>query len=212
MPKATRASQSQGQYRASPIAIPNNSTNLHLISSHHPRQNQQHYYPTIATAMQANLGPQSMSHMHASAHSLPSFTTNPSLPQSSQAQYLPQSSLSQPSSLPMSSRPSSGAWTPADDMTLMQSRAAGQNWAQIQAGFFPNKTANACRKRHERLMDKRNSDDWDAVKLETLGKEYMAMRREIWSGLAERTGEKWAVVEAKVRFISPVLFGCVSSA
>lgn len=61
-------------------------------------------------------------------------------------------------------------------------------------------------------MDKRNSDDWDAVKLETLGKEYMAMRREIWSGLAERTGEKWAVVEAKVRFISPVLFGCVSSA
>lgn len=55
-------------------------------------------------------------------------------------------------------------------------------------------------------MDKRNIDDWDAVKLEQLGREYMAMRREIWSGLAERCGEKWAVVEAKVCLLSPYSF------
>ncbi len=47
-------------------------------------------------------------------------------------------------------------------------------------------------------MDRRNSDDWDALKLETLGREYMANRKEIWGPLAEKCGEKWAVVEAKV--------------
>lgn len=47
-------------------------------------------------------------------------------------------------------------------------------------------------------MDKRNIDDWDALKLEQLGKEYMAMRKEIWGPLAEKCNEKWTVVEAKV--------------
>ncbi|ELR05678.1 hypothetical protein GMDG_07521 [Pseudogymnoascus destructans 20631-21] len=99
---------------------------------------------------------------------------------------------------PISTRSSSGAWAPEDDITLMTARTQGQNWGQIQDAYFPNKTANACRKRHERLMDRRNSEDWDTLKFEALGKEYMAMRREIWSPLAERTGDKWAVVEAKV--------------
>jgi hypothetical protein len=47
-------------------------------------------------------------------------------------------------------------------------------------------------------MDRRNSDDWDVIKLENLAKEYMGMRREIWSQLGAKTGEKWSVVEAKV--------------
>ena len=81
---------------------------------------------------------------------------------------------------------------------LMTARAQGLNWAPIQATYFPTKTPNACRKRHERLMDRRNTDDWDTIKFENMSKEYMSMRREIWSGLAARTGEKWSVVEAKV--------------
>lgn len=81
----------------------------------------------------------------------------------------------------------------------MNARAQGLNWAPIQSTYFPNKTPNACRKRHERLMDRRNSDDWDALKLENLAKEYMTMRRDIWAPLAARTGDKWTVVEAKVR-------------
>lgn len=100
------------------------------------------------------------------------------------------------------SRPSSGAWTPVDDNTLMQARAHGMNWAPIQATYFPSKTPNACRKRHERLMDRRNSDDWETEKLERMAKEYMAIRKDMWSMLAERTGEKWAVVEAKVCTLS----------
>jgi hypothetical protein len=95
-------------------------------------------------------------------------------------------------------RASSGAWAPQDDQTLLSARAQGLNWGQIQATFFSSKTPNACRKRHERLMERKGADDWDNRKLEKLAMEYMSMRREIWSGLASRTGEKWNVVEQKV--------------
>ncbi len=102
----------------------------------------------------------------------------------------------------VSIRPSSGAWNPSDDQTLMAARAQGMNWAPIQQAYFPTKTPNACRKRHERLMERRNADDWDGMKLENMAKHYMSMRREIWSSLAAQTGEKWNVVEQKVCFES----------
>lgn len=47
-------------------------------------------------------------------------------------------------------------------------------------------------------MERKGSDDWDTLKLQRLAQEYMGMRKEIWSSLAARTGEKWNVVEAKV--------------
>ncbi|KAE8445720.1 hypothetical protein EG329_012899 [Mollisiaceae sp. DMI_Dod_QoI] len=97
----------------------------------------------------------------------------------------------------VSIRPSSGAWNPQDDQTLMAARAQGMNWAPIQQAYFPSKTPNACRKRHERLMERRSADDWDGMKLENMAKHYMAMRREIWTPLAAQTGEKWSVVEQK---------------
>ena len=99
---------------------------------------------------------------------------------------------------PISHRASSGAWTPQDDQQLLNARMQGLNWGQIQANYFPTKTPNACRKRHERLMERKGADDWDNQKLQRLAKEYMSMRKEIWAGLAARTGEKWNVVEQKV--------------
>ncbi|KAH8655968.1 hypothetical protein BGZ61DRAFT_372837 [Ilyonectria robusta] len=98
---------------------------------------------------------------------------------------------------PVQHRASSGAWTPQDDQQLLSARMQGLNWGQIQANFFQTKTPNACRKRHERLMERKGSDDWDNQKLQRLAREYMSMRKEIWSGLAARTGEKWNVVEQK---------------
>ncbi|KAI8623240.1 hypothetical protein F5Y19DRAFT_390519 [Xylariaceae sp. FL1651] len=98
---------------------------------------------------------------------------------------------------PIPHRPSSGAWTQQDDQNLLAARQQGLNWAQIQSTYFPNKSPNACRKRHERLLERKGADDWDARKLERLAKEYMSMRKEIWQGLAARTGDKWNVVEAK---------------
>jgi hypothetical protein len=112
--------------------------------------------------------------------------------------YTPLPSQTPPTAPVTSLRPSSGAWSPSDDQTLMAARSSGMNWAPIQQTYFPSKTPNACRKRHERLMEKRSADDWDGLKLEGLAKNYMGMRREIWSSLAEATGEKWNVVEQKV--------------
>lgn len=144
------------------------------------------------------------SHLSYASHSMaPMPSLYMSQPMSHQS--LPQPMLQQPltntpAPLPIhvSSRASSGAWAPAEDSQLMTARAAGQNWSQIQLAHFPSKTANACRKRHERLMERRNSDDWDALKLEALGSNYMAMRKEIWGPLAEKCGEKWTNIEAKV--------------
>ncbi|KAK2608564.1 hypothetical protein QQS21_002911 [Conoideocrella luteorostrata] len=98
---------------------------------------------------------------------------------------------------PTQHRASSGAWTTHDDNQLVTARMQGLNWSQIKDAYFPTKSANACRKRHERLMERKGADDWDTRKLQQMAKEYMGMRKEIWSGLAARTGEKWNVVEAK---------------
>ncbi|KAK8226585.1 hypothetical protein HDK77DRAFT_73454 [Phyllosticta capitalensis] len=92
---------------------------------------------------------------------------------------------------------STAQWLKEDDDRLMQARASGLNWQPIAARYFPNKTPNACRKRHERLMERRNAEEFDGVKLELLAQEYMNVRKEMWSLLAERVGEKWAVVETK---------------
>ena len=98
-----------------------------------------------------------------------------------------------------SNQRASTAWTPQEDQTLLDARAQGQNWAPIQSTHFPTKTPNACRKRHERLMERRNVEDWDDEKLENLAREYLNMRRDMWTMLASRVGEKWQVVESKVR-------------
>ncbi|EAQ83443.1 hypothetical protein CHGG_09847 [Chaetomium globosum CBS 148.51] len=97
--------------------------------------------------------------------------------------------------LPTQHRASSGAWNQEDDRTLLALRAMGKNWNQIQREAFQGKTGNACRKRHERLMERRGQNDFDNRKLERLCKEYMSMRKEIWQPLASRCGEKWNVVE-----------------
>lgn len=47
-------------------------------------------------------------------------------------------------------------------------------------------------------MERRNANDWDGVKFETLALEYINMRKELWTPLADKLGEKWTVVEQKV--------------
>ncbi|KAH3985719.1 hypothetical protein HBH64_117190 [Parastagonospora nodorum] len=85
----------------------------------------------------------------------------------------------------------SSSWSAKDDETLIQARAQGLNWNQISPKHFPQKSANACRKRHQRLMERQNAEQWDGIKLGDLGQAYMAVRREIWSILAAKVGEKW---------------------
>ncbi|KAH6877817.1 hypothetical protein BKA58DRAFT_397930 [Alternaria rosae] len=91
----------------------------------------------------------------------------------------------------------SSSWSARDDETLIQARAQGLNWNQIGPKHFPSKTPNACRKRHERLMERQNAEQWDGVKLDVLAQAYMEVRRDMWSMLAARVGEKWQLVETK---------------
>ena len=94
-------------------------------------------------------------------------------------------------------RATSSAWSKEDDETLMTARAQGLNWSQIKNTHFPIKTPNACRKRHERLIERKTTDNWDKADFERLSMEYMRMRKEIWSPLAQQVGQKWTVVEHK---------------
>ncbi|MCJ1414320.1 hypothetical protein MMC32_000646 [Xylographa parallela] len=89
------------------------------------------------------------------------------------------------------------AWSHDDDELLMRSRAQNMNWGPIAATHFPSKTPNACRKRHERLMEKRNAESWDGVKLEELARAYVDSREMMWKILADKVGEKWQHVEIK---------------
>lgn len=92
------------------------------------------------------------------------------------------------------------SWSKDNDELLMRARHQGLNWQPIADTYFPNKSANACRKRHERLIEKRkNTDDWDAARMETLAKAYNDVREQMWRILADRMGgEKWQIVESKV--------------
>lgn len=47
-------------------------------------------------------------------------------------------------------------------------------------------------------MERQNAEQWDGVKLDVLAQAYMEVRREMWSILAARVGEKWTLVETKV--------------
>ena len=100
-----------------------------------------------------------------------------------------------------------GTWTADDDKTLIQARTRGQNWADLQRTHFPSKTANACRKRYERLVERRGIHDYSGRRLEVVSSEYMNMRKEIWSGLADRMGMKWEAVEALVRAYRDLVSG-----
>lgn len=111
-----------------------------------------------------------------------------------------------PSSAVSQQQRNAAIWSSADDDVLLQARASGLNWQPIAHRYFPNKTPNACRKRHERLMERRHVEEWDSRKLEMLAEEYLACRKQMWEILAERVGERWAVVEAKVRSVIQFYF------
>ena len=91
-------------------------------------------------------------------------------------------------------------WSSEDDELLMRARREGLNWQPIASKYFPDKSANACRKRHERLME--NADNMDAIDVDKLSKAYLDSREDMWKLLADRVGEDWQAVEAKVRGFS----------
>ena len=103
-------------------------------------------------------------------------------------------------------RPAATPWTPEDDARLKQARKDNMNWEPIAKTYFPTKTANACRKRHERLMDKlHTTEDWDSAKLEAMEIAYYKHRERMWKIVAEEINEKWQTVESKVSLFESML-------
>lgn len=105
------------------------------------------------------------------------------------------------------SRPSQ-SWTQDDDNMLREARSRGMNWFQIARTHFPSKSANACRKRHERLQEKEHADSYGSGPgLERLAYAYADCRARIWQPLAEQLGESdWRIVEKKVRLPSSLVY------
>lgn len=98
-----------------------------------------------------------------------------------------------------SDRRTATPWNSSDDKRLIDARHQGLSWKHIAPEHFPDKTPNACRKRHERLMDKRNNqDNLGGQKFETFARAYYENREKIWGILAELLHEKWEDVERKV--------------
>ncbi|KAK4445570.1 hypothetical protein QBC34DRAFT_358082 [Podospora aff. communis PSN243] len=63
--------------------------------------------------------------------------------------------------LPTPHRASPSGWNAEDDRVLIELRATGKNWNQIQREAFPGKTGDACRKRYERLMERHSINDFE---------------------------------------------------
>lgn len=96
-------------------------------------------------------------------------------------------------------RLATGVWTNHDDEQLKRARQQGLNWTAVSEQYFPNKTPNACRKRHERLLEKIHANgSWNAMKFEEVAKAYLEVREEMWKMVADRVNERWNVVETKV--------------
>ncbi|KAI2178153.1 hypothetical protein LOZ22_004690, partial [Ophidiomyces ophidiicola] len=98
--------------------------------------------------------------------------------------------------VPSSGLGSTGPWSSRDDEILLAARAQNQGWNQIQRDHFPSKSANACRKRYERLNAKRRgAADWNDERIDRLANSYMLMREQTWRPLADAVGENWEDVE-----------------
>ena len=52
----------------------------------------------------------------------------------------------------------------------MKARSENQNWGPIASKYYPTTTPNECRRRHERLMEERQSENWNGLKLDSLAK------------------------------------------
>lgn len=180
MPKHTRVSStSHHRYSGLPVPLAPSSNPADMYNT---RLSMSTYYPEV----QAAPGPLQLQHDHQYDQYMTAASTTAALHDAVPTQQ----SM-------MRHRASSGAWSKEDDETLMSARASGLNWSQIQQKYFSTKSPNACRKRHERLIEQKTADNWNKSDFERLSMEYMKMRKEIWAPLAAQVGEKWNVVEQK---------------
>ncbi|KIX98930.1 uncharacterized protein Z520_05391 [Fonsecaea multimorphosa CBS 102226] len=93
----------------------------------------------------------------------------------------------------------SGPWNAEEDNILLDAKGRGLSWEEIHRRYFPNKSANACRKRHERVLAKMRDTDWDEARIQRVTDAYNRHRHSIWQPLCKELGESMSDVE-KVMF------------
>lgn len=125
--------------------------------------------------------------------------------------YVPMSAPPTTPALPAAPAPiypgQSALWSPEEDNRLLDAKSSGLGWNEIGKRMFPNKSGNACRKRHERLMAKLRTTDWDNVRIQNVMAEYNApgVRENFWGMIAHRSGEqRWEDVERVVCQQKPI--------
>ncbi|KAK3334537.1 hypothetical protein B0H65DRAFT_565842 [Neurospora tetraspora] len=165
----------------------------------HQHQQQQHQSPTIANQNTAHPHPTQFPPQPQSQpqqqHQPPSQSHHHHHHQPSQASPNPPTHNQRPGS--PNHNPTT-SWTPREDSLLLSSRASHLPWSELQRLHFPGKTANACRKRHERLIEKQQAEEEvDEDRLARIAGEYVRMREELWKGLADRMGMDVKEVEER---------------
>lgn len=131
-------------------------------------------------------------------------------PQRTERRGSAQLSAKNPSFLNRTNTPRAKIWTEEEDEFLWRTKAAGWNWdkiaAELGASYPPpesryRKTANACRKRHERIKVKQckaqlgpGRERWEEVVLS-----YKSNRESMWQPIADQLGYKrWQDIEQAV--------------
>ena len=92
----------------------------------------------------------------------------------------------------------SGPWNSDEDNVLLDAKSRGMSWEEIHSQHFPNKSANACRKRHERVLAKMRNTDWDDNRIQRVTLAYNRHRQSMWEPLCKELGESMPEVEKVV--------------
>jgi hypothetical protein len=98
----------------------------------------------------------------------------------------------------------SGPWNNEEDSILLDAKSGGMSWEEIHRQHFPGKSANACRKRHERVLAKMRSTDWDDARIQRVTDAYHKHRNSIWAPLCRELGESLTDVEKVVCDLDPL--------
>ena len=78
---------------------------------------------------------------------------------------------------------------------LLDAKGRGMSWEEIHQQHFPGKSANACRKRHERVLAKMKNTDWDDARIQRVTDAYNRHRESIWAPLCSELGESMSDIE-----------------
>lgn len=102
------------------------------------------------------------------------------------------------------------AWSSAEDNILIEQRRLSTAWKVIAEEFVRNKSSNACRKRHERLIkDEAMMLAANNVDQRKLGMVYCKQREAIWSAIAKECGiSDWKVAESMVSCLHHIRLRC----